>query len=185
MLEAFVHDPLINWRLLVRPSPDDSSHTTGRSRAASETGTHSRRGSAASSSRRASALDDQAAAAAAAAALQGIVGLHGAADSEHRVGSSSVTPPHGGLFAAKPVSSSMLSSRGSLGLRFEALHHDERALNERALKVLTRVESKLQGTDFARQTAPLDVETQVNQLVMEARSNLNLCQLYVGWCAFW
>ena len=24
-----------------------------------------------------------------------------------------------------------------------------------------------------------------DRLVMEARSNINLCQLYVGWCAFW
>ena len=35
------------------------------------------------------------------------------------------------------------------------------------------------------QAARLDVATQVNRLVNEARSDLNLCQLYVGWCPFW
>ena len=62
---------------------------------------------------------------------------------------------------------------------------DERALNARALAVLRRVKSKLGGTDFSTEPGPLDVATQVDRLVMEARSNVNLCQNYVGWCAFW
>jgi hypothetical protein len=36
---------------------------------------------------------------------------------------------------------------------------------------------KLAGSDFADQAARLDVATQVNRLVNEARSDLNLCQL--------
>jgi len=83
-----------------------------------------------------------------------------------------------------PMSTSMLSV-SRLGRTEETLHQDEHAVHARAISVLRRVESKLVGTDFDRQPAPLDVETQVNRLVMEARSNMNLCQLYVGWCAFW
>lgn len=65
------------------------------------------------------------------------------------------------------------------------MQHDERQLNERALSVLRRVKSKLAGSDFADEPTRLDVPTQVNRLVLEAQSNVNLCQLYVGWCPFW
>ena len=52
-------------------------------------------------------------------------------------------------------------------------------------QVLRRVKSKLSGSDFPDQAAKLDVATQVNRLIIEAQSDLNLCQLYVGWCPFW
>ena len=45
--------------------------------------------------------------------------------------------------------------------------------------------SKLAGSDFADQATRLGVESQVSRLVMEAQSDLNLCQLCVGWCPFW
>ena len=83
-----------------------------------------------------------------------------------------------------PESSSVVGSRWS---RVEAVTAalDERALNDRAVSVLRRVKSKLAGSDFPDQAARLDVATQVNRLVAEAQSDLNLCQLYVGWCPFW
>mmetsp|Transcript_26926 Transcript_26926/g.80535 ORF Transcript_26926/g.80535 Transcript_26926/m.80535 type:complete len:326 (+) Transcript_26926:96-1073(+) len=62
-------------------------------------------------------------------------------------------------------------------------NQDEDALNARARAVLRRVRDKLVGEDFAPE--PLNVPTQVERLIAEARSNSNLCQLYVGWCAFW
>ena len=66
-------------------------------------------------------------------------------------------------------------------------HESERALNERALSVLRRVKSKLGGSDFAppSKASPLDVAAQVNRLILDAQSNANLCQLYIGWCPFW
>ena len=82
--------------------------------------------------------------------------------------------------ANKPVSSSVLSV-SRLG-QAEAQHQDERALNARAVSVLKRVKSKLAGTDFPQESGPLDVATQVDRLVMEARSNMNLCQCYIGKC---
>jgi len=62
---------------------------------------------------------------------------------------------------------------------------DEQVLNDRAVSVLRRVKSKLAGSDFPDQASKLDVETQVRRLIAEAQSDLNLCQLYVGWCPFW
>jgi phosphatidylinositol kinase/protein kinase (PI-3 family) len=60
----------------------------------------------------------------------------------------------------------------------------EEALNEKALKVIRRVQDKLTGTDFG-DTDPTDVTDQVQRLIIQATSSENLCQLFVGWCAFW
>ena len=67
------------------------------------------------------------------------------------------------------------------------LAHEE-ALNEKALKVIRRVQDKLTGTDFPDQNEtgePLDVVDQVQRLIVQATSVENLCQLFIGWCAFW
>ncbi len=83
----------------------------------------------------------------------------------------------------------------------------EEALNERALKVIRRVQDKLNGRDFhslleednnhqhahaaaavgggGGGEAPLDVQDQVQRLIIQATSSENLSQLFVGWCAFW
>ena len=75
---------------------------------------------------------------------------------------------------------SLLESEGGLA-------HEE-ALNEKALKVIRRVQDKLTGTDFpdlAENGEPLDVTDQVQRLIVQATSVENLCQLFIGWCAFW
>jgi phosphatidylinositol kinase/protein kinase (PI-3 family) len=64
----------------------------------------------------------------------------------------------------------------------------EDTLNEKALKVIRRVQDKLNGTDFedlAETGEPLDVVNQVHQLIVQATSVENLSQLFIGWCAFW
>ena len=62
---------------------------------------------------------------------------------------------------------------------------DEQVLNDRAVSVLRRVKMKLAGSDFSDRAPKLDITTQVSRLINESRSDLNLCQLYVGWCPFW
>jgi phosphatidylinositol kinase/protein kinase (PI-3 family) len=69
----------------------------------------------------------------------------------------------------------------------DGLAHEE-ALNGKALKVIRRVQDKLTGTDFpdrADNGEPLDVVDQVQRLIVQATSVENLCQLFIGWCAFW
>jgi phosphatidylinositol kinase/protein kinase (PI-3 family) len=62
----------------------------------------------------------------------------------------------------------------------------EEALNEKALKVIRRVQDKLTGTDFPDSDGePLDVTDQVQRLIVQATSSENLCQLFIGWCSFW
>ena len=61
-------------------------------------------------------------------------------------------------------------------------------LNEKALKVIQRVNDKLSGTDFPGpdgELLPVDVTEQVELLINQATSSEHLCQLFIGWCAFW
>jgi serine/threonine-protein kinase mTOR len=62
----------------------------------------------------------------------------------------------------------------------------EEALNEKALKIIRRVQDKLSGTDFPDCVdEPLVVPDQVQRLIVQATSSENLSQLYIGWCSFW
>lgn len=54
----------------------------------------------------------------------------------------------------------------------------------RAACVLKRINDKLTGNDFKRYKG-LDIPTQVDKLIQQATSVENLCQHYIGWCAFW
>ena len=74
--------------------------------------------------------------------------------------------------------------------------------NTKALKVISRIQAKLAGKEFMRsmvracvlaecrclttlQGKPLDVKSQVEQLIKDATNHENLCQHYTGWCPFW
>ena len=56
-------------------------------------------------------------------------------------------------------------------------------LNRKALQVINRVNKKLTGRDFGKET--LDIPEQVQRLIVHATSHENLCQCYIGWCPFW
>ncbi|KAJ1922433.1 phosphatidylinositol kinase- protein kinase tor1 [Tieghemiomyces parasiticus] len=136
VLEAFVYDPLINWRL--------ASNNNTRNAASATTG---------------------------------------GADAATAGGSSSTT---GGAGAAAG------SRRSGAPQREDAIvDRDENyptgnneQINARALEVITRVSNKLTGRDF-HPNEVLPVKQQVSNLIDQATSSENLCQLYVGWCSFW
>ena len=56
-------------------------------------------------------------------------------------------------------------------------------LNKKALAVIEKISSKLDGKDFGDGT--LSVPQQVEKLIRQATSHVNLCQCYIGWCPFW
>ena len=63
-------------------------------------------------------------------------------------------------------------------------------LNEKALKVIRRVQDKLEGTDFedvrgGDGSEELSVQDQVERLILQATNVENLCLCFIGWCAFW
>ncbi|KAG0362437.1 phosphatidylinositol kinase- protein kinase tor1 [Gamsiella multidivaricata] len=126
VLEAFVHDPLINWRIL-QPSPRQQASTAqGRNSMVQE-----------------SYPKDQA---------------------------RSLRRP-------LPSEQELVSDSSELEAQPEQL-------NERAVTILNRVTNKLTGRDFNPEET-LDVPSQVEKLIRQATSTENLCQCWVGYCAFW
>lgn len=173
VLEAFVYDPLINWRLLKRPAMASNAEGTAR-------------------------LDSQAAGEArpGAAPAAGSSAAPAAPDSDrplHRPNSTSDDKAEPDILDGD-------------GIAVEAL-------NERAVEVLARIKAKLTGRDYendpltpaiggpdagratyrpeaapeegAAAEDPLVVADQVQRLIEQATSRLNLCQMYGGWCPYW
>eukprot|EP00178_Gracilaria_changii_P005125 TRINITY_DN182_c0_g1_i3.p1 TRINITY_DN182_c0_g1~~TRINITY_DN182_c0_g1_i3.p1 ORF type:complete len:2630 (+),score=297.38 TRINITY_DN182_c0_g1_i3:758-8647(+) len=56
--------------------------------------------------------------------------------------------------------------------------------NEKAHQALQRIEDKLVGRDFDENVC-LSAAEQVDLLIRDARNIENLCSLFLGWCAFW
>ncbi|KRX06464.1 Rapamycin-binding domain [Pseudocohnilembus persalinus] len=56
--------------------------------------------------------------------------------------------------------------------------------NKKALEVLERIKKKLVRKDF-NEKEQLSVEEQVKKLINQATSHENICQAYIGWCPFW
>merc|ERR1711865_1046242 len=102
--------------------------------------------------------------------------------------------------------SSLSTSRPGEVTSFQSLAGSVQSLtvNRTARTIVRRILSKLSGTDFCvheddgrdSQLGPLalqsehaleqlSVEYQVRRLLREATSNTNLCQHYIGWCAYW
>ena len=220
MLEAFIHDPLIKWRLLQpqpqpqRPSRDPSGAKTTTSQLSSRAASPNR-------------------SAAAAAALLGTVG--GLAGRRSPMAPSRDPSMTASRPTSRPVSRAAMRANSStatsrptlepslrasledaLGYSADALSTQEHAatpleharqrqwaaqqsssellaseydgsfepeaLNERAVRVIRRVENKLTGREFGEE---LSIAQQVQRLIEQATSHLNLCQCYVGWCPFW
>ncbi|KAI6821042.1 TOR1 phosphatidylinositol 3-kinase [Hortaea werneckii] len=160
VLEAFIHDPLLNWRLGNRESPPEPSFP---------------------SERRTSIMGNTAAAAGLPA--NGALPPHAPAQDARRpsvMGGDPVTA------AERPVGSYRPRARGSTaGLPNGGIDPVEKEVqNARALQVLSRVKEKLTGRDFKKEVE-LPVDEQVEKLLSEATNLENLCQHYIGWCSFW
>ncbi|KAJ1324782.1 serine/threonine-protein kinase mTOR [Microdochium nivale] len=161
VLEAFIHDPLLNWRLTNGASPTGPNFGTEQEAAIGA--------AAPPRARRPSILEAErppseylAAQQAGEGAMPG--GPPGVGRARTRTNSSLMNGVNGG---------------GSNGSDNDAAEIQ----NARALEVLERVQQKLTGRDFSSEE--LEVVAQVNKLIMEATKLENLCQHYIGWCSFW
>lgn len=63
-------------------------------------------------------------------------------------------------------------------------HLETEETNRKAIQVLNRVKDKLTGRDFGDES-PIDETRQVDLLINQATSSENLCQCFIGWCAWW
>ncbi|KAI0836439.1 FAT-domain-containing protein [Hypoxylon sp. FL0890] len=159
VLEAFIHDPLLTWRLTNAASPVGPNFRSERETAL---------GAGAQRARRPSILDAEHPPSEFLAAQQAAGGV----DSTHPGG------PPGSRTRARTNSSLVNGAGQTLDGEMAEIQ------NARAVEVLDRVNQKLTGRDF-KPTDELDVVTQVNKLIMEATKLENLCQHYIGWCSFW
>ncbi|KAJ3103710.1 phosphatidylinositol kinase- protein kinase tor1 [Phlyctochytrium bullatum] len=135
VLEAFVYDPLINWRLLTNPSPKIAEGRPNIPR-----------------------------------------------NNNNKIENDMLEDAsHNRNF---PASRKQRTNENDLITGDEDHGNKPEGLNSRALSVINRVSNKLTGRDF-KNTNPLDVSSQVQKLILQATSLENLCQCYIGWCAFW
>lgn len=179
VLEAFVYDPLLNWRLIetgakVKKAKKEQQAVVGAATAA-----------AAVAAPGAVAAVAVAAVAVAAPAPPSAAGP----DSSHSTASNSaatesVAGAAGGEQAAAKEAVVPAANSVSNNVDLDLLDHQPEALNRKALDIIQRVRDKLTGRDFSHDEM-LDVAEQVDRLIEQATNNENLCQSYIGWCPFW
>jgi FKBP12-rapamycin complex-associated protein len=127
VLEAFIHDPLINWRLFSHASPKQDGRNVP-------------------------------------------VKL----ENQELINEKQ---------SSMPAGRKLLRNENELISGEEDVQLKPEALNTRALAIINRISNKLTGRDFKNTT--LGVQLQVQRLILQATSVENLCQCYIGWCAFW
>ena len=174
VLEAFVHDPLLTWRLDSRESPREPSFRSERRDSIMGVG-------GPDAGANVELVHHPAATGS----------LSGRPPGRRRSSITGVRPLGLGSAAAAASGSAILTGAG--GATFEGRGDEQQ--NQRALQVLSRVKEKLTGRDFnkpgltatgaQKEVLELGVEEQVERLIREATNLENLCQHYIGWCSFW
>lgn len=186
MLEAFVYDPLISWRLLKN---DRLTEKTGENSGA--VGNLSRGNSIDESSK--SPLDKVRELLASPHIGDTLAGA--GEDGVGEDSSANMVPMELSPKRPQVTGPSSVMDRSSLrrsisGGNAELVNESEpfqENLNARALEVINRILSKLTGRDFAKSddAEDLNIEQQVDRLIHEATSVENLSQLFIGWCPLW
>ncbi|KAL6852270.1 phosphatidylinositol kinase- protein kinase tor1 [Amphichorda felina] len=158
VLEAFIHDPLLTWRLTNAASPTGPNFRSERETAlAGPNGARARRQSI----------------------LEGDV-----APSELLAGAVDPNLPSGRARARTNSTTASGMTDGTHMVNGMPVVQEGESQNARAVEVLDRVQQKLTGRDF-KPNEELDIINQVNKLIVEATKLENLCQHYIGWCSFW
>ena len=108
--------------------------------------------------------------------------------------------PHKKVLVPEPVEKSLIETygatfaepvrreHGSQGKGFRIIIDQDASpdlLNKTTQSVMSRISSKLNGTEFGAQRGANDVETQVDLLIKQAMSHENLAASYIGWCPYW
>lgn len=188
MLEAFVYDPLISWRLLTKPEVAGGQGGTAGA-------VENLRDKISMSPRVGGGLDEGEDGALTIKRTD----LAGTGDGSKvgGVGGGGAPGASGAEESERPISMAMTLSvaasmiEGKRRHNSDLSHNDEPAteenLNARALEVITRIQAKLTGRDFCKSDDDDDflVEQQVDRLIKEATSVENLCQMFTGWCPLW
>lgn len=170
VLEAFVYDPLLNWRLL---DSDRLRRSKNAGDMDSVSGSMHEDSLLSYNARRDARLNELNATTGPAAGGQP---------------SATVNVPSGGTTAAIPVPSASGAAVPPGGDapdgNYPAMQNPVDVTNKKARAIVDRVKDKLTGKDFGK-AEPVAVNRQIDLLIQQATSNENLCQCYIGWCPFW
>ena len=165
VLEAFVHDPLFTWKLVSSPVASNNASNKKPSLAALEP--------------ESTQTND---------------------NNNNNNNNNNNQPLYNGLSPVSPLSSDSFSaevhsvedsasSRPSVALSHGSAkagsvgEESFQAPNNRAMQVIERIQKKLTGQDFGPDM--LEPKPQVNRLIEEATSEVNLAMMFHGWCSFW
>ena len=163
VLEAFVYDPLLKWRLIETGTKNKKLKTAAQVATGAETA-----GAAAIAGTADTATTI-------ASAAVGLDSLGDEPEEKNPGGPQQVGFGGGAVDALLTVNQPALPA---------IAEHPTEEMNKKALDIIHRVRDKLTGRDFSRDET-LDVAEQVDRLIEQATDNLNLCQSYIGWCPFW
>ncbi|KKF92485.1 Phosphatidylinositol 3-kinase tor2 [Ceratocystis platani] len=184
VLEAFVHDPLLTWRLTNTNSPAGPFQSEREQALAGPNGPRMRRTSVLEGN----PAELMAAQAAAGDELDALGGAPPVSRSRARTNSTALSEAAlaNGVGAAGAGAGPGADGATTNGTAANNNNANDPAdmQNARALEVLHRVNLKLTGHDF-KNNEELDIISQVNKLIVEATKLENLCQHYIGWCSFW
>jgi serine/threonine-protein kinase mTOR len=163
VLEAFVYDPLISWRLLA-----DAETGTD----AGDDGDDEDDGSQFSAPKPRLKTE---------AELGEWLAAAGATSNTE----TSLPPSYPGDLTSPPLASSLPANMIST-LPANTIPHAQ-VLNARAISVTQRIQAKLTGRDFNTpdQTDALTVPQQVQRLIQEATSTESLATAWLGWSPYW
>lgn len=167
VLEAFIHDPLLTWRLNSRESPQETSFVSERRQSIMGVPADNGNFPPVGSLRQAGSLTGRPRARSSGT---------GKRPTNLTNGNSGPVPAN--VVGPPAVTNAQINSANAGDTDAKEVQ------NERALQVLGRVREKLTGTDF-KPTVELGIAEQVDKLINQATDVENLCQHYIGWCSFW
>lgn len=177
MLEAFVYDPLISWRLLAQADSAESrvnSEEIGNKRSPIEDVANSSN-TAGDSQHGPESLELSPKRPMIASSVRDVSVLRRTISSDKNDADEPLQENLNTRYVQRTTDMSFLSSHLNVSCR--------------ALEVVNRIQAKLTGRDFLKpdddESEDFTIEQQVDRLIQEATSIENLCQLFTGWCALW
>jgi FKBP12-rapamycin complex-associated protein len=182
VLEAFIYDPLVTWRLLSAQEREaqetEAAHADDDEDGASDAGEPAQEDSPPAPASPAPAASPREAAAL--STLLQELDLYRVADGAEQASA---------LLNAKALSVIARVDAKLIGRDLDPAYGPNKPPSDGEPLV---VETSVRGFQLAGEAAPedpgdegLDVPEQVARLVTEATSTMNLCQCYIGWCGFW
>ncbi|MCJ1306656.1 phosphatidylinositol kinase- protein kinase tor1 [Agyrium rufum] len=193
VLEAFVHDPLLSWRLGNRNSPVEPSFRSERrmSLLAGQDGAEDveqefaiGRPPTTSNAPPGSLRHRRTLTGGGPPDVGGETGIPNGGEANGMIPNNPTARNLNNNFPPRPAGGPQANGLIEADANYEQNNPRNESQNAQAVKVLERVKEKLTGRDF-KPNVELGVEEQVARLIAQATSVENLCQHYIGWCSFW